>query len=132
MTEKPLSNNSVEINSVCPVYKSEKVLPFSRNIISRATILTTMSIAKGSVCKHQFQAFIDKNFRVRGYHQVLDIKQSSENRYSQGKIQNLAEIYKEFGEFIDDSNESFQDFIKNNTEIKKIGKNQNSNNQKIH
>ena len=29
-----------------------------------------MSIASGLVCEHQFQAFVDKNYMVRGYQRV--------------------------------------------------------------
>ena len=29
-----------------------------------------MSIARGLVCEHQFQAFVDKQFKVRGYQRV--------------------------------------------------------------
>jgi hypothetical protein len=32
--------------------------------------LTTISLPKGLVCDHHFQAFVDKNFVVRGYQKV--------------------------------------------------------------
>ena len=32
--------------------------------------LTTISIPKDTVCKHHFQAFVDKQFRIRGYQKV--------------------------------------------------------------
>ncbi len=32
--------------------------------------MTTVSIPKHKICKHHFQAFVDKNFKVRGYQKV--------------------------------------------------------------
>ncbi|MFX1279748.1 MAG: hypothetical protein ACFFA3_10050 [Promethearchaeota archaeon] len=58
------------ITFICPVCKSEKVLQFPKSVIAQAKGLTTMSIAKGLVCGHQFQAFVDKNYVVRGYQRV--------------------------------------------------------------
>ncbi|MCJ7651702.1 MAG: hypothetical protein MUP85_24110, partial [Candidatus Lokiarchaeota archaeon] len=39
-------------------------------IINEARQLTTVSIPKGLVCEHHFQAFVDKNFVIRGYQKV--------------------------------------------------------------
>ena len=58
------------ITFICPICKSEKVLQFPKSVIAQAKGLTTMSIAKGLVCNHQFQAFVDKNYMVRGYQRV--------------------------------------------------------------
>ncbi len=46
------------------------MLKFPRSVINRAKQLTTISLPKGLVCDHHFQAFIDKNFVVRGYQKV--------------------------------------------------------------
>lgn len=62
--------DSAKIQFICPVCKSEKALDFPKSVISNAKGLTTMSIAKGLVCEHQFQAFVDKNYIVRGYQRV--------------------------------------------------------------
>jgi len=69
-TEITSLNDSTEIQFVCPVCKSAKTLRFPQSIVIKAKGLTTMSIAKGLVCGHQFQAFVDKNFMVRGYQKV--------------------------------------------------------------
>ena len=69
-TEITSLDDSAKIQFICPVCKSEKILSFPRTIVNQATGLTTMSIAKGLVCEHQFQAFVDKNFKVRGYQKV--------------------------------------------------------------
>ena len=61
---------SAKIQFICPVCKSEKALDFPKSVITNAKGLTTMSIAKGLVCEHQFQAFVDKNKMVRGYQRV--------------------------------------------------------------
>lgn len=62
--------DSAKIRFVCPVCKSEKVLRFPKSVITQAKGLSTMSIASGLVCEHQFQAFVDKNYAVRGYQRV--------------------------------------------------------------
>jgi hypothetical protein len=61
---------SAKIQFICPVCKSEKILDFPKSVITNAKGLTTMSIANGLVCEHQFQAFVDKNCMVRGYQRV--------------------------------------------------------------
>ena len=152
--------DSAKIQFICPVCKSEKALDFPKSVISNAKGLTTMSIAKGLVCEHQFQAFVDKNYIVRGYQRVdfefettkitdkqlqignssVDDKQFFENLILEGdyleyrpvqkvdqnrkmtqkiipKSENkkltLKEIYNEFWEFIDEDNNLFEGFIKN-------------------
>jgi hypothetical protein len=152
--------NTTTIQFICPVCKSKKSLQFPRSIVDKAKGLTTMSIARGLVCVHQFQAFVDKNFVVRGYQRVdfefektkteqkqkpknyiKDDKELFENLILEGnyleykpnwnknkgknsqkqevqiisekKNKPIQELYNEFWEFIDEKNEIFQDFIKN-------------------
>ncbi|MFX1302357.1 MAG: hypothetical protein ACFFBV_01665 [Promethearchaeota archaeon] len=62
--------NTSKIHFICPVCKSKKSLEIPKSVIEEAKQLTTMSIARGLVCEHQFQAFVDKNFQVRGYQRV--------------------------------------------------------------
>lgn len=59
-----------KIEFTCPVCKAKKFLDVPKSVIVEAKQLTTMSIAKGIVCAHQFQAFVDKNYQVRGYQRV--------------------------------------------------------------
>lgn len=153
-------DNSAKIQFICPVCKSEKALDFPKSVITNAKGLTTMSIARGLVCEHQFQAFVDKNYKVRGYQRVdfefestKNEDKQAQNRSSTGDekdlfenlilegnfleyrplqkantnkkekqkinpaIENkkltLKEIYEEFWEFIDEDNNLFQGFIKN-------------------
>lgn len=144
-------NEYMKIQFMCPVCKSKKILKVPKSVINQAKQLTTMSIAKGLVCEHQFQAFIDKNFNVRGY-QKVDFEFENKNGENQNSIDfidsdddffenliiegnyleykprkfkilndntqkkknmTLKDIYEEFWEFIDDSNEEFSEFIKN-------------------
>ena len=56
-----------DILVVCPTCKAKKELKIPTKIINQAKQLTTVSIPLGAVCEHGFQAFIDKNFVVRGY-----------------------------------------------------------------
>jgi hypothetical protein len=59
-----------EITFVCPVCKATRSLEFPHSVINQAKQLTTISLPKGLICKHHFQAFVDKNFSVRGYQKV--------------------------------------------------------------
>jgi hypothetical protein len=59
-----------EIHVVCPTCSTKKELKIPTKIINQAKQLTTVSIPSGSVCEHGFQAFVDKNFIVRGYQKV--------------------------------------------------------------
>jgi len=85
--------NTTTIQFICPVCKSENGLPFPKSIVKKANGLTTMSIARGLVCDHQFQAFVDKNFMVRGYQRVdfefekvkTEQKQESQSRRKDDK-----------------------------------------------
>ncbi len=61
-------NKNVQL--VCPVCKSKKYLAVPESIINQSRQLTTISIPNGLVCNHHFQAFVDKQFRVRGYQKV--------------------------------------------------------------
>jgi len=62
--------NTSKIEFICPVCKAKKFLDVPKSVIAEAKQLTTMSIARGLVCAHQFQAFVDKNYQVRGYQRV--------------------------------------------------------------
>ncbi|KKM27532.1 hypothetical protein LCGC14_1573810, partial [marine sediment metagenome] len=73
MTEANDANSKEELASihvVCPSCKSKKDLNIPTKIINQAKQLTTVSIPSGAVCEHGFQAFVDKNFSVRGYQKV--------------------------------------------------------------
>ena len=63
-------DNPAKIQFICPVCKAEKALQFPKSVITQAKGLSTLSIASGLVCEHQFQAFVDKNCAVRGYQRV--------------------------------------------------------------
>jgi len=63
-------NESLSISIKCPVCKFKKDLKFPKSVINQAKQLTTISIPKDLICQHHFQAFVDKNFVVRGYQKV--------------------------------------------------------------
>jgi len=149
----------MKIQFACPICKSKKVLKVPKSVINQAKQLTTMSIARGLVCEHQFQAFVDKDFNVRGYQKVdfefenkkvenqnsefKDFNDSDDDLFEnliiegnyleykprKSKIQNnnnqkkkemtLKDMYEEFWEFIDDDNEEFSEFIKNDARRRK-------------
>ena len=64
---------------ICPVCKAKKTLGVPKSVIEKAKQITTMSIARGLVCQHQFQAFVDKHFKVRGYQRV-DFEFENQNK----------------------------------------------------
>ncbi len=61
---------SESVQFICPICKSSKVLKISKSVIKQANSLTSVSIPSGLICKHSFQAFVDKQFKVRGYQKV--------------------------------------------------------------
>jgi len=71
--ELSLKEEQKEITVVCPTCKAKKELRIPTKIINQAKSLTTISIPSGSVCDHGFQAFVDKNYKVRGY-QIVDFE----------------------------------------------------------
>ncbi|MFO7795208.1 MAG: hypothetical protein R6W84_03585, partial [Promethearchaeia archaeon] len=62
--------DSIAITFVCPICKTQKDLRFPKSVVDKAKNLTTISIPKGLVCNHHFQAFVDKNYKIRGYQKV--------------------------------------------------------------
>lgn len=63
-------NEYLNVKITCPVCKVHKELKFPKSVVNKARQLTTISLPKGLICDHHFQAFIDKNFIVRGYQKV--------------------------------------------------------------
>lgn len=89
--EIPDLESNIEINTsfeekkvlfICPVCKAKKGLEVPKSVIKKAKQITTMSIARGLVCAHQFQAFVDKHFKVRGYQRV-DFELENQNKDEQ-------------------------------------------------
>jgi len=68
--EFKLENLAHNVVIECPICRAKKKLKFPLKIINQSKQLTTVSLPEGLVCKHNFQAFIDKNFKVRGYQKV--------------------------------------------------------------
>ncbi len=116
------------IKFICPNCKAEKEINIPIEVVNNSSQLTTVSIPKRLICEHHFQAFIDKNFKVRGYQKVdfeienrpFKINEKLSSKGGQDKGANLhkqigtklKEIYEEFWEFIDDNNAYFKEFIK--------------------
>ncbi|TES99000.1 MAG: hypothetical protein E3J90_05205 [Promethearchaeota archaeon] len=63
-------NEYSDVKIDCPICKASKVMKFPKSVINKARHLTTISLPKGLICDHHFQAFLDKNFAVRGYQKV--------------------------------------------------------------
>ena len=80
-------NEYYDVKINCPVCKSYKVLKFPKSVISKSRHLTTISLPKGLVCEHHFQAFLDKNFAVRGYQKVDFEFENKEAQKKQADIQ---------------------------------------------
>lgn len=79
------NNNFTEklIKFTCPTCKAVKELKISTSIITKAKGLSTISIQKNQICEHHFQAFIDKDFNVRGY-QKVDFEIKTEKKIPKG------------------------------------------------
>ncbi|MFX0105196.1 MAG: hypothetical protein ACFE75_06870 [Candidatus Hodarchaeota archaeon] len=93
--------STAKIQFICPICKSKKLLEIPKSVIKEAKQLTTMSIARGLVCEHQFQAFVDKNYQVRGYQRV---DYEIENTLNEEKSSDLSNT-------IEDDNELFENLI---------------------
>ncbi len=76
-------NEYSSVKITCPVCKVHKELKFPKSVVNKAKQLTTISLPKGLICDHHFQAFVDKNFIVRGYQKVdfeFESKKSLKNK----------------------------------------------------
>ena len=93
-----ISIDTSKVEFICPVCKSKKLLEIPNSVIVEAKQLTTMSIARGLVCDHQFQAFVDKQFQVRGYQRV-DFE--FENKLNQEKNSNSRNLKQNDNELFD-------------------------------
>lgn len=83
MDKEKNSQNEINLRFICPICKTEKELTISESIISQSKNLTTISIAQNEICEHHFQAFVDKDFKVRGY-QKVDFEIVSKKRFPKG------------------------------------------------
>ncbi|MFX1344358.1 MAG: hypothetical protein ACFFBC_12270 [Promethearchaeota archaeon] len=121
-------DNPAKIRFICPVCKAEKVLQFPKSVINQAKGLSTMSIASGLVCEHQFQAFVDKNCAVRGYQRVdfefaKNITEDKALKYKKNKT-NDDELFENLileGDYLEYNPTRKEDdsITKNNCELKK-------------
>ncbi len=68
------------INIKCPRCDTPKRLKIPEKIINQSQHITTISIPKGMVCEHSFQAFADKYFTIISY-QVVDFESSNMEYY---------------------------------------------------
>jgi hypothetical protein len=59
-----------DVKLKCPTCDKYDELKIPYKIINKSKHLTTVSIPSGLICEHNFQAFIDKNFNVRGYQKI--------------------------------------------------------------
>lgn len=68
--EQKESNQYEKTLIQCPVCDKKDTLMIPCKIINESKQLTTISIPKGLICEHSFQAYIDKNFVPRGYQKI--------------------------------------------------------------
>ena len=99
--KKNVNINRSKVEFICPECKSKKSLEVPKSVIAEAKQLTTMSIARELVCNHQFQAFVDKNFQVRGYQRVDFEIENQENLVNNSIFSNNRE----------DDNELFENLV---------------------
>jgi hypothetical protein len=139
-TTQSFYHNRSKILFICPKCKKSDTLSFPKSVVENAKNLTTISIPKGLICPHSFQAFVDKNFKVRGY-QLVDFefennkKKDAETQKDKSlfedlilnknevtfypeylkkekKNSSLKQIYEDFWEYIHDDNPLFKEFIR--------------------
>ncbi|TXT53175.1 MAG: hypothetical protein BAJALOKI1v1_2660002 [Promethearchaeota archaeon] len=101
---------------ICPKCKSTKKLEFPRSVVDKTNNLTTISIPKFLICDHAFQAFVDKNLKIRGYQSVdFEFENSSPNIDSNDMVKTENPIKKE--EKNPNKEVNFKDF---NFEVNKV------------
>ncbi len=59
------SVKSIEI--ICPQCRTKKLVKIPKKLIEESSTLVTISFPSKFICEHGFQAFIDKQFNLRGY-----------------------------------------------------------------
>ncbi len=113
-------NEYSDVKIDCPLCKSSKVLKFPKSVINKARHLTTISLPKGLICDHHFQAFIDKNFAVRGYQKVDFEFENKKDQKEQADIQLLSGSENElFDRLILEGNYvEYQPIAKDNKDLK--------------
>jgi hypothetical protein len=83
---------SARISLICPICSTKKKIDIPKSILSNTKNLTTVSIPEKMVCAHHFQAFIDQNFKVRGYQKVdYILKNKNKERDYVQETKNLVE-----------------------------------------
>lgn len=107
MTQSETSpENTQNVLIVCPKCNQKKQLSVPKKIINQSKQLTTVSIPSELCCEHSFQAFIDKNFKVRGYQQVdfdfSRVEFLEDKEEEQVLIPELQEIIKVLRNCVDD------------------------------
>ena len=117
-------NEYSDVKIECPLCKSSKVLKFPKSVINKARHLTTISLPKGLVCDHHFQAFLDKNFAVRGYQKVDFEFENKGNQKKQADVQFSSESESEiFDRLILEGNYvEYRQNVKDNTNLRKKSK----------
>jgi hypothetical protein len=132
-----LDDNVKMVQIICPICSSKRDFSISKTKL-KPDKLTTVSLPSGLVCEHTFQAFIDKQFKIRGYQKVdlelsTTLNENNDNTSSQyndskdnsvkeikisvveddnyKKDKHLEELYEKFREFIDDDNPTFRELI---------------------
>jgi len=93
----------VKVIFICPICKKKEEVTLPKNAINQTKGLSNLSIHKGLVCKHTFQAYIDKNYKIRGY-QKVDFELKSINNIEKHNTQNLNENDKLLNNLIIDGN----------------------------
>ena len=68
--KKKVDVEKKEVNISCPICKTKLRILVPITVINGSKQLTTLSIPRNKGCDHHYQAFIDKNFIVRGYQKV--------------------------------------------------------------
>jgi hypothetical protein len=71
----------VNVSITCPICKKCKGINIPEFTNPQKSHLLTISIPKGMICEHHFQAFVDKNYNIRGY-QKVDIELKDRPNYN--------------------------------------------------
>ncbi len=89
---------------ICPICRTKKTVSIPIEIVSNSDGLASISFRSGQVCEHMFQAFIDKNFHIRGY-QKIDLEVDNDSNLGNSRQSIESEIEAMITDFVNSDHE---------------------------
>lgn len=104
-----------QVQIVCPVCHEKSAIHLNKSKFPNEKKISTISINRGVICQHHFQAFIDSDYNIRGYQKVDVLLSDSHPKPAKNREDYPSEmetIYQDLWEIIDEKNQIFEEQIK--------------------